>query len=1143
MTKKEKKSRKGCRGCLITLVVLIAIPLLLVALLPSILSSDGMRRMIVGKINQSGAGDLVIDSWSISWRKGMSARGIEFKTADGIADIKVESISAPVSVLALMRPTKDLGHIELIKPRIHVVPPSTPPTTSAAEGTGTGTAPAASKAKPPAKTGPRDLGFDLKCQFDLRDGEISVTSPGAAEPLLIHELNISATVPSLNEQSSVSITCKFGKDGGNLDVQGKATLCKDNVLDPEAIVAELAATLESLNLAPLSALAPPNAGAPSVSGLVAFDIALKMAGIANIDATGSVDLDSLAMAGEALAGDTPEFDKISLGFVATRSGADIEVKSFHLESPIANANASGMFQIPGGAAVPEGAFTCNAEVDLPAVASRFRNTMQLREGMDLTRGSIKLAGKIDSAGGSQTATVNLTVGDIAGQFNGRRVELDKPIKLAVAATVKDNSPHLDNLSLESSFVQAQGKGSMDKMSFSLTADLADALREAEKFVELPPGLKLRGKAKMECNAGMTTSKVVTVSNVDIAIDSLFLEQEGKRFSENAIRVALSGIRADLEAKSASIDKLAVSFSPGGINISGVDVPDWTTAPAGVKAHVDGSIDVGELMAMLDDFAAMKDDTSVDAQIVLNGDAVDGKLKSLALDVTSLKFKQGDKKLTEDKIGVTILGVAADPATRRASLDKCSVSFSAGAVNVSDVVVPDWTDALAGVKAHIDGNMDIAKLMTVLGDFAGLQEGTSVEGNVLLKGDIASTSTKQTIDLSAQIKDLVIKAPEQPPIEEDLVDLAVTAEIALADARGVLKTCKLSCKPLNFTATGSLSEWNTEKLLSAKGELALDLELIASIVKALSGMDIVMVGKRPAPFSIETSLKDKDWRAILKETTLAAGLYVEKLEIFGVKVADLTPQLSADGGVLKTPISATVNDGKLNIAPTIDVTGETPMLTMPDDSHVMVDVGLDEAIVNELLARIHPVFKGLMAMKGKVSIDLASVSVPLDDTLMTDTAFNGEVTLSDLSFKSAGLLDLIMILASANTNTLAMDDNSFTFECRKGRIYPQPLKVRFTGHDQYEFTFSGSVGMDKTLDYYVDVPVTYEMVGKDIYATMKGEQIRIPIGGTIDKPKLADDVFKKVLGDIMKKAATRVIKREAEKAIEKAAGDLLKGLFK
>ena len=142
----------------------------------------------------------------------------------------------------------------------------------------------------------------------------------------------------------------------------------------------------------------------------------------------------------------------------------------------------------------------------------------------------------------------------------------------------------------------------------------------------------------------------------------------------------------------------------------------------------------------------------------------------------------------------------------------------------------------------------------------------------------------------------------------------------------------------------------------------------------------------------------------------------------------------------------------------------------------------------------------------------------------------------------------MILASANTNTLAMDDNRFTFECRKGRIYPQPLKIRFTGRDQYELTFSGSVGMDKTLDYYVEIPVTYEMCealgfGKDVYEAMKGEQIRVPIGGTINKPKIADGAFRKMASDMLKKAGGRLFKHEAENAIEKAAGDLLKGLFK
>ena len=55
---------------------------------------------------------------------------------------------------------------------------------------------------------------------------------------------------------------------------------------------------------------------------------------------------------------------------------------------------------------------------------------------------------------------------------------------------------------------------------------------------------------------------------------------------------------------------------------------------------------------------------------------------------------------------------------------------------------------------------------------------------------------------------------------------------------------------------------------------------------------------------------------------------------------------------------------------------------------------------------------------------------------------------------------------------------------------------------------------------------------------EGEQVRVPIGGTIDKPRLAEDVVQKVVADIIKKAASRTIQKEIEKGAEK----LLRGLF-
>ena len=99
--KKKRRALKVFAAILITLVVLVA-------LLPTILSLAPVRAVILKKANAGIDGSLDAESWSLSWFKGPSVRGVAFRDKEG-THARIESITLSARPLDLLKRTKNFG--------------------------------------------------------------------------------------------------------------------------------------------------------------------------------------------------------------------------------------------------------------------------------------------------------------------------------------------------------------------------------------------------------------------------------------------------------------------------------------------------------------------------------------------------------------------------------------------------------------------------------------------------------------------------------------------------------------------------------------------------------------------------------------------------------------------------------------------------------------------------------------------------------------------------------------------------------------------------------------------------------------------------------------------------------------------------
>jgi hypothetical protein len=105
-----------------------------------------------------------------------------------------------------------------------------------------------------------------------------------------------------------------------------------------------------------------------------------------------------------------------------------------------------------------------------------------------------------------------------------------------------------------------------------------------------------------------------------------------------------------------------------------------------------------------------------------------------------------------------------------------------------------------------------------------------------------------------------------------------------------------------------------------------------------------------------------------------------------------------------------------------------------------------------------------------------------------------------------------------------------FRMVEGRVYHRDLELVFA-----EFTVKthGSVGLDQSLDIMAEMPVPPKWVGANPLGTaLKNQTIRLPIGGTLQEPKIDAKALAQVSADFLKGSATNLLRDTLNKQFDR-----------
>jgi len=650
------------------------------------------------------------------------------------------------------------------------------------------------------------------------------------------------------------------------------------------------------------------------------------------------------------------------------------------------------------------------------------------------------------------------------------------------------------------------------------ADLERLALLARKMGWMPPATDLKGVARFAADVEAAAG-TITVANLTAGAKGLVF-QSGKRILREPAPTLSGRFVVRPDRRQVAANDVALQFSAGRLNVPEARIRDWAALAENLTARITGELDAASLARSAKGFMALPKDTALSGDLVVDLSLKPGAQGSIeapavAVRARDLDLRIGGKRLHQAKAAATLTG-EANLAARRVKVRAAKVTLDHATVAVTGLSVPDWAKAPVGATGAVVADLDLAGALADAGDYLRLPNGLEVAGRLHLTAEGRAVAGAQHMRLDASVRGLRVTRPGFPNVAEEEVKVAASADLIEAQERLDFKGVRLASGMLDLSGAGSYTAWTGARRLRAKGTLGCDFERLAPFIASLTGQKLTITGKRSSPFEVDVSLRGKTWRDVLRQTTARAGLYVKRARYLGLETGEFVLGIrSQKAAALRTALETDLNRGRMTLRPTVDLSGEAPVLRLPKDAPVLSDVEINEEMANAFLSRALPLFYGCMRPQGKVSLKVSQMSLPLDETLPTLGRAAGVLSFKAVALGPGGWLQKVLSLADRAGKTLRLEDQEVAVAFERGRFRHGPIRFH---SGKYPVSLSGSVGLDRTLDMVLEVEQRRK-------GDRRGYRVRIPVTGTLSNPRVdtrallrgaAEDLLRRKLEDLLEK---------------------------
>jgi translocation and assembly module TamB len=578
----------------------------------------------------------------------------------------------------------------------------------------------------------------------------------------------------------------------------------------------------------------------------------------------------------------------------------------------------------------------------------------------------------------------------------------------------------------------------------------------------------------------------------------------------------------------------------------------------------------------------------------------GAVDMVHAEVTSANFKaksfsvNGDGyRVREPVIEGTFAGRVDTSDIARLQVDNLQVQASSFALTARDSATADGRGRQGKAAFRIDPSRMMSSIESATSaSVAPLNSTVSSAASVTtaIEADLTG-SADWIIDPASDIrwqttldgKDIRVKqtapASSQPAASAQLVSTPVnnTAAIGEVDPSGMSllweePLAKANCVGKYDIKTGQieLSEttvqttWmayggkaNVESTadamkLIANGQMTYDAATVAEKLRPWTGNYLVIQGQRTEPVEFTWTSNSKvgsNWADALQARTQIGW---DSANVVGIAIGKSDVPLVIENGIFKSKTSIPVSQGAMRWDLTGNVGGD-PIVIRQAPEMVLENVAITPQMCQGWLKYVAPLLADATSVQGQISLQIDNAEIVPTDSLRQTIA--GQLQIQGASIGPGPLADQLLgivqqvralrkgITTDPNASPgsadtwLQMPPQNINFAVDKGRVSHKNLQIKA---GDIVMTTEGSVSVDGQLSLTATIPIAKEWVdGTPALASLVGQSIQIPVGGTIQKPQVDVSAFASVTRQLGEAAVQGALRNQLDKGLNKILGPIEK----
>jgi translocation and assembly module TamB len=242
--------------------------------------------------------------------------------------------------------------------------------------------------------------------------------------------------------------------------------------------------------------------------------------------------------------------------------------------------------------------------------------------------------------------------------------------------------------------------------------------------------------------------------------------------------------------------------------------------------------------------------------------------------------------------------------------------------------------------------------------------------------------------------------------------------------------------------------------------------------------------------------------------------VTSADVFGMKLGRVPVRVRSNRGEISIdPIETTLNDGRLRVVPEIVGDPASGVMSVRLDHRTTLETAsVNDEVSRRVLSFVVPTLADATRVHGVVSLAIDRAELPIlgDGTTMAE----GQMVFRDVEFLPGPLANQLLAVVGGNGDRPVLRlDQPVVLSISDGAVRQRGLSIPLGNVASIDM--EGSVTFDKELDLRVSVPLAPQGLTGDappiVAAIVGGVRPMIPIGGTLDEPKVNMEEFGRGMG--------------------------------